>query len=87
MPPYRERHFVQDGAEDVHVDALRSGKSKISSWEKFKKHDRAAFLPYNFERELYQCFQNLRQRTRSVDEYTTDFYESLARLDLNESPF
>ncbi|GJZ01339.1 reverse transcriptase domain-containing protein [Tanacetum coccineum] len=66
---------------------VRNGKSKISSWEKFKKHARAAFLPYNFERELYQCFQNLRQRTRSVDEYTTDFYESLARLDLNESPF
>ncbi|PWA36447.1 hypothetical protein CTI12_AA599670 [Artemisia annua] len=66
---------------------VRSGKSKISSWEKFKKHARAAFLPYNFERELYQRFQNLRQGTRSVDEYTTDFYESLARLDLNESPF
>ena len=27
----------------------RLGKSKISSWEKMKKHMRAAFLPYNYQ--------------------------------------
>ncbi|GKE52552.1 hypothetical protein Tco_1487708 [Tanacetum coccineum] len=30
---------------------------------------------------------NLRQGTRSIDEYITDFYECLAQLDLNESLF
>ncbi|GJW71822.1 putative reverse transcriptase domain-containing protein [Tanacetum coccineum] len=35
--------------------------------------------------EMYQRFQNLRQGTRSVDEYSTDFYAFLARIDLNES--
>ena len=34
---------------------------------------------------MYQRFQNLRQGTRSVDEYSTDFYAFLARIDLNES--
>ncbi|CAN1237628.1 hypothetical protein LINGRAPRIM_LOCUS1925 [Linum grandiflorum] len=65
---------------------VRHGKEKISTWVKFRKHIRAAFLPYNFERELYQRFQNLRQGSRYVDEYTTDFYSYLARVDLNESP-
>ncbi|GKB86297.1 putative reverse transcriptase domain-containing protein [Tanacetum coccineum] len=46
----------------------------------------AAFLPYNFKRDLYQQFQNLRQGSRSVDEYSTEFYTFLARVDLNESP-
>ncbi|GJR06001.1 hypothetical protein Tco_0528985 [Tanacetum coccineum] len=46
----------------------------------------AAFLPYNFERDLYQQFQNLRQGSRSVDEYSIEFYTFLARVDLNESP-
>ncbi|CAN1222207.1 hypothetical protein LINGRAPRIM_LOCUS512 [Linum grandiflorum] len=65
---------------------VRHDKEKISTWVKFRKHIRAAFLPYNFERELYQRFQNLRQGSRYVDEYTTDFYSYLARVDLNESP-
>lgn len=55
------------------------------NWAKFKKHIRAAFLPYNFER-MYQQFQNLRQGSRSVDDYSTEFYTFLARVDLNESP-
>ncbi|CAN1240497.1 hypothetical protein LINGRAPRIM_LOCUS2759 [Linum grandiflorum] len=65
---------------------VRHGKEKISNWVKFKKDIRAAFLPYNFERELYQRFQNLRQGSRSVDDYSTDFYSFLARVDLNKSP-
>lgn len=32
---------------------VRHGKEKIASWDKFKKHIRATFLPYNFDRELY----------------------------------
>ncbi|PNX81069.1 hypothetical protein L195_g037084, partial [Trifolium pratense] len=47
---------------------------------------RSAFLPYNYERELYQRFQLLRQGTRSVNDYTTEFYELLARTETAESP-
>ncbi|GJR26976.1 putative reverse transcriptase domain-containing protein [Tanacetum coccineum] len=65
---------------------IQNSMEKISNWVKFKKHIRAAFLPYNFERDLYQQFQNLRQGSRSVDEYSIEFYTFLARVDLNESP-
>ena len=39
----------------------RLGKSKIVTWEKMKKHLRATFLPYNFQRIMYQKLQNLKQ--------------------------
>lgn len=46
---------------------------------------RATFLLYNYKIGLYQRFQNLRQSTRSVDEYTTDFYKPLAHIELHET--
>ncbi|KAL9684326.1 hypothetical protein QQ045_021762 [Rhodiola kirilowii] len=72
--------------QQVKKSRVREGKAKIANWQKFMKHIRQAFLPYNFERELYQWFQNLRQGVRSVDEYTTDFYQLLARTNVHESP-
>ena len=29
-------------------------KTKVTTWEKMKKHLRATFLPYNYERLMYQ---------------------------------
>lgn len=72
--------------QQLKASRVRHGKAKITSWDKFKKHIRTAFLPYIFDRELYQRFQNLRQGTRSVDEYSNEFYEFLARVDVHDSP-
>ncbi|XP_058184843.1 uncharacterized protein LOC131302299 [Rhododendron vialii] len=67
------------------VTRLRHGKKKIDSWDKMKKHMRVAFLPHNYTRTLYQNFQNLRQGAKTVEEYTTEFYQLLARNDLGET--
>lgn len=61
------------------------GKPKIKSWDRMKKHLKVAFLPFNYTRTLYQRLQNLRHVNRSVTEYTTDFYQLIARNDLGKS--
>lgn len=68
--------------KNLHV---RKGKDKIISWDKFTKHLRREFLPFNYARSLYQKLQNLRQGPRSIDAYTEEFYQLLARNDIDES--
>ena len=49
-----------------------------------KKHMRATFLPYNYQRILYQRLQNLKQGARAVDDYTIKFYQLVARNEVQE---
>lgn len=63
----------------------RAGKPRIDTWERLKKHMRRAFLPYNYERTLYNKLQSLRQGTRTVEEYATDFFHMVARTTLVET--
>ncbi|KAI3526019.1 hypothetical protein L1887_05170 [Cichorium endivia] len=63
----------------------RLGKSKILTWRKMKKCLRSNFLPHNFQRMMYQRLQNLKQGPKSVDDYTTEFYQLIARNDIQET--
>ncbi|CAA7036124.1 unnamed protein product [Microthlaspi erraticum] len=63
----------------------RANKDRIDSWEQMKKHMRRSFLPFNYERTLYNKLQNLRQGTRTVDDYASDFFHMTARMPSIES--
>ncbi|XP_013704463.1 uncharacterized protein LOC106408194 [Brassica napus] len=67
------------------LSRTRRGKEKISSWEKLKKYMRKTFIPFNFERLLFQKFHNIRQGSRSVEDYSNEFYQILTRVDIQDS--
>ncbi|CAA7042010.1 unnamed protein product [Microthlaspi erraticum] len=73
--------------QQLKVQRANSGKNRINSWEKLKKHMRRTFLPYNYERTIYTQFQNLRQGIKSVDDYASEFFSLLARNNLNETAY
>ncbi|GKB47292.1 reverse transcriptase domain-containing protein [Tanacetum coccineum] len=63
----------------------RVGKLRITSWQKIKKCTRANFIPYNYQRQMYQWLQNLKQGSKSVEDYTTEFYQLIERNDIQET--
>lgn len=63
----------------------RAGKTRITSWDKLKKHLRKTFLPFNYDHIMFQRLQNLRQGTRTVEEYSTEFFLLLTRIDIRDS--
>ncbi|GJU20386.1 putative reverse transcriptase domain-containing protein [Tanacetum coccineum] len=63
----------------------RVGKPRITSWQKMKKCMRANFIPHNYQRQMYLRLRNLKQGSKSVEDYTTEFYQLIARNDIQET--
>ncbi|KAK3230409.1 hypothetical protein Dsin_002290 [Dipteronia sinensis] len=70
----RLRGCVGAWCQQLKLARNMQGKPKIVASEKMKKHIRVAFLPHNYDRLMFQCLQNLKQRNLSIDDYTSDFY-------------
>ena len=81
----RFRSHATSWWSQLKLSRTRRGKEKISSWDKLKKHMRKTFIPYNFERLLFQKFHNIRQGNRSVEDYSTEFYKMMTQIDIHDS--
>lgn len=66
--------------DQIQADRRLKGKEPIGTWEKMKSRLRGKFVPPPRRSSL----QNLRQRERSVQEYTEEFHQLSIRNALNE---
>ncbi|XP_013601099.1 PREDICTED: uncharacterized protein LOC106308482 [Brassica oleracea var. oleracea] len=63
----------------------RLGKPKITSWDKLKSKLKKTLLPYNYDQLMFQRLHTIRQGTRFVAEYSTEFFLLLTRVDIQDS--
>ncbi|GJT71687.1 putative nucleotidyltransferase, ribonuclease H [Tanacetum coccineum] len=71
--------------QQLKLTRKRVGKPRVTSWRKMKKLLKENFIPHNYQRLMYQRLQNLKQGTKSVEDYTTEFYQLIARNDIQET--
>lgn len=63
----------------------RTWRLPIQTWEKLKKHLHATFLPHNYDPLTYNKLKNLKQGSRSVEEYAEEFSLLLTRTEIFDS--
>ena len=59
----------------------RKGKRKICTWAQIRAKLKAKFLPTHYLHDNYLKFHNLKQGTKSVEEYTRTFEQLLLKCD------
>ncbi|KAM0969837.1 hypothetical protein ACFX2F_018150 [Malus domestica] len=71
--------------EQLQISQTRQRKTHMHSWMKMKPLLKARFLPPDYEQVLFQQYQECKQRSRTVQAYTKEFYRLASRNDLMET--
>lgn len=78
------RRYASIWWSNVLAKRARKGKGKIKSWRKMKEKLKAKFLPPHYLQDNYTKLYNLRQETKSVEEYTREFEKLVMTCDIRE---
>ncbi|WRX11629.1 Retrotransposon gag domain - like 10 [Theobroma cacao] len=70
--------------ENLKRQREREGRYKIRTWDKMRRELKRKFLPEHYRQEIFIKFQNLRQKTMTVEEYTMEFEQLHMKCDVHE---
>ena len=71
--------------EQLQVSQRREGRKLVSFWPRMCQLLRNQFLPPDYDQMLYQQYQDCKETTRFISEYTEEFYRLNAQNDLAET--
>ena len=70
--------------EDLQAHLERNGEPPIDTWEDMKACLYERFVPEHYRQDLFNKLQNLKQSSKSVEEYYKDMEVTLKRADVHE---
>ena len=71
--------------EQLQYNRQRQGKQRVCTWPKMKQLLQRRFLPLDYEQFLYQQYKNYLRVNCTVNEYTEEFYQLNAQVNLSET--
>jgi len=79
------KEYIAIWWKEVQLDRNRRGIEKITKWDRMVTKLKNQFIPVDYELELLKRLQNLRQKDKSMKEYTEEFHKMIIRIKHSEA--
>ena len=70
--------------EQIQNQREENGEFPVATWAEMKREMRARFVPKHYKRDLFDKLQNLKQGTKSVEEYYKEMEQAMIRARVHE---
>ena len=70
--------------EQIQNQREENGEFPVATWAEMKREMRARFVPKHYKRDLFDKLQNLKQESKSVEEYYKEMEQAMIRARVHE---